>query len=95
MNDHLIGIQHIANYLLYFLNKREKFDYVEHLKLKEPLDCIEEVLVHTAVSMGKFIKRRDLSAGGYNIMPDIDTAAYHFVKLFRTGELGKFILDDI
>ncbi|KAF6201736.1 hypothetical protein GE061_004131 [Apolygus lucorum] len=94
MNDHLVGIRHIADYLLYFLNRRGDFEYVHHLGLSSPLDSIEEVLINSAVNMGKTLKRKN-AEGGYTIVPDIDAAAYNFVKLFRTGALGKFLLDEV
>uniref|UniRef100_A0A0A9X5H2 Mitochondrial GTPase 1 n=1 Tax=Lygus hesperus TaxID=30085 RepID=A0A0A9X5H2_LYGHE len=94
MNDHQVGIRHIADYLLYFLNRRGDFEYVRHLGLSSPLDNVEELLVESAVNMGKTLKRKNVE-GGYTMIPDIETAAYHFVKLFRTGALGKFILDDV
>ncbi|BES98310.1 Hypothetical protein NTJ_11125 [Nesidiocoris tenuis] len=94
MLDHLVGIRNIADYLLYFLNKRQCFTYVEKLNLKEPTDSIDFLLVSAAISSGKTVKRRDMATGGYTTVPDLDRAATTFVSMFRSGEFGKFLLDD-
>ncbi|XP_061399215.1 mitochondrial GTPase 1 [Musca vetustissima] len=90
--DHLVGEDLIADYLLYWLNKNECFEYVPLMGLEQPSDSISEVLVACANKLGvqRKIKRTD---GQIIIMPDILHSARHFIKLFRTKALGLLNLD--
>lgn len=90
--DHLVGEDLIADYLLYWLNKHERFEYVPLMGLEQPTDDISELLVTCANKMGvqRKVKRSD---GQILMMPDILQASLYFIKLFRTKALGKFILD--
>ncbi|GBP78953.1 Mitochondrial GTPase 1 [Eumeta japonica] len=42
LQDHMVGEEAIADYLLYFLNKHGKFKYVEYMGLQEPCDDINK-----------------------------------------------------
>uniref|UniRef100_A0A6V7IVC0 Mitochondrial GTPase 1 n=1 Tax=Bracon brevicornis TaxID=1563983 RepID=A0A6V7IVC0_9HYME len=92
LQDHLVGPTIIADYLLYWLNKNEKFEYAEKLGLNGPTDDILELLTISAVKMGreKKIKRHD----GLVTRPDFTYAAEHFLRIFRNGELGPVCLDN-
>ncbi|XP_055373838.1 mitochondrial GTPase 1 [Condylostylus longicornis] len=93
--DHLVGYEIIADYLLYWLNKHENFAYVDLMHLKNgPTDKIEEVLISGAVSMQKFKKIRNYE-GRHIILPDTQYAAQYFIKNFRIGKFGKVNLDSI
>lgn len=50
MNDDHIGLDLIADYALYFLNKCKNFSYVDVFNLKQPSDNISEVLFHIAIN---------------------------------------------
>ncbi|XP_011306171.1 mitochondrial GTPase 1-like isoform X3 [Fopius arisanus] len=93
LQDHLVGPQVIADYLLFWLNKNQRFDYVEKLGLQAPTDDILQLLTISAVKMGKSkkIKRFD---GQLIVRPDFNFAAEHFLRVFRTGELGGVCLDN-
>lgn len=93
LQDHLVGHAVIADYLLYWLNKNGQFNYVEFMNLPRPTDSIEEVLVSGAKMLNKTqkIKKYD---GSLVIRPHFEAAAVHFLKAFRTGDLGKFNLDN-
>lgn len=93
MQDHLVGMTNIADYLLYWLNKNEHFSYVKELGLKEPCDDITEVLTVSALSQNLYIKMKDPSSGQIVRRPDLEISAYRFVTLFRKGKLGQFVLD--
>lgn len=43
LQDHLVGEEAIADYLLYWLNSHGKFEYVDYMGLKEPCDDINRV----------------------------------------------------
>ncbi|KNC21398.1 hypothetical protein FF38_12590 [Lucilia cuprina] len=90
--DHLVGEDLIADYLLYWLNRHERYEYVPLMGLEKPTDNISEVLVSCANKMGvqRKVKRSD---GQILVMPDILNSARHFIKLFRTKALGACNLD--
>uniref|UniRef100_A0A3Q3MDY1 Mitochondrial ribosome-associated GTPase 1 n=1 Tax=Labrus bergylta TaxID=56723 RepID=A0A3Q3MDY1_9LABR len=91
--DHLVGEDIIADYLLYSLNRLEKF-YVEKYDLQEPSDDIQNVLKRIAVKLGK--TQRVKAITGVNItvtVPNYTAAAYDFIRAFRKGELGQVMLD--
>lgn len=92
IQDHLVGETIIADYLLYWLNKNEYFDYVDVLELNRRSDDILEVLSTIAVKNQRLLKFRDTS-GSYVQRPDLEMAAKIMIKKFRTGELGKILLD--
>ncbi|XP_028825791.1 mitochondrial ribosome-associated GTPase 1 isoform X1 [Denticeps clupeoides] len=93
--DHLVGEDVIADYLLFTLNRLEKFSYVERYGLDEPSDDIQYVLKHIAVKLGKTQRVKAITGVG-NItitVPNYTAAAYDFIRMFRKGELGKVTLD--
>ncbi|XP_072138163.1 mitochondrial ribosome-associated GTPase 1 isoform X3 [Mobula birostris] len=93
--DHLVGEEVIADYLLFTLNKHQKFDYVERYQLGEPCDDLQTVLKKIAVKLGKTQKVKAITGvGNVNIlMPNYSAAAYDFIRTFRKGDLGKVMLD--
>ncbi|XP_062319734.1 mitochondrial ribosome-associated GTPase 1 [Osmerus eperlanus] len=93
--DHLVGEDVIADYLLFSLNRLEKFGYVEKYDLSEPSDDIQQVLKRIAVKLGKTQRVKALTGVG-NItitIPNYTAAAYDFIRTFRKGELGRVMLD--
>lgn len=94
IQDHLVGVCVIADFLLFMLNKLERFQYVKVFNLKEASDNILEVLTQIAVNRGLMNKFRDLVSGSYVQRPDMDTAASIMIRAFRNGELGKIVLDE-
>ncbi|XP_064173045.1 mitochondrial ribosome-associated GTPase 1 isoform X1 [Anguilla rostrata] len=93
--DHLVGEDIMADYLLYSLNRLEKFSYVDQYDLGEPSDDVQHVLKRIAVKLGKTQRVKAITGVG-NItitMPNYTAAAYHFIRAFRRGELGRVTLD--
>ncbi|XP_014214576.1 mitochondrial GTPase 1 isoform X1 [Copidosoma floridanum] len=90
--DHLVGPQVMSDYLLFWLNKNHRLDYVEKLGLQGPTDDINEVLIQIAVKLKKIIKLKNFD-GQLVTKPDLNFAAEHFLKCFRTGKLGQYCLD--
>lgn len=93
--DHLVGEDVIADYLLFTLNRLERFSYVERYDLQEPCDNIEQVLKRIAIKLGKTQRVKAITGVG-NItitVPNYTAAAYDFIRAFRKGELGKVMLD--
>lgn len=90
--DHLIGHQILADYLLFWLNKNHRFEYVEKLSLAGPTDDVIELLIQIAVKLRRVKKLRHFD-GSYIYRPDLHHAAEHFLRTFRSGELGLYCLD--
>lgn len=90
--DHLVGEDIIADYLLFWLNKHSRFDYVPLLGLDAPSDDVCEVLLKYAEKLGVQRKVRQ-SDGRVLLMPDILLSARNFIKLFRRKQLGLINLD--
>ncbi|CAB3361758.1 Hypothetical predicted protein [Cloeon dipterum] len=91
IKDHLIGIEVIADYLLYTLNKHGNFKYVEMMGLEGPTDNIGTLLTKGAMKMDKYEKRR--SHEGYINRPHLSAAAEIFVRAFRDNKFGPVMLD--
>ncbi|KAL4713037.1 hypothetical protein ACJJTC_001091 [Scirpophaga incertulas] len=92
LQDHLVGEETIADYLLFWLNKHGKFRYVEYMGLDEPSDDITKVLIAGAVKFNRIRKSRDFD-GRVRSVPDLLEVARTMIKAFRTGELGRTLLD--
>ncbi|XP_020280079.1 mitochondrial GTPase 1 [Pseudomyrmex gracilis] len=92
IQDNIIGIEMLADYLLYWLNRNSRFEYVEKFGLQEPNDNVTYVLTYIAAKLGKTktIKYHD----GLQKMPDLHSAADCFISSFRKGELGRYCLDN-
>ncbi|KAM3837056.1 mitochondrial ribosome-associated GTPase 1 isoform 4-T6 [Vipera latastei] len=54
--DHLVGVETIADYLLYVLNQQQQFSYVERYGLSGPCDEVGSVLKSIARHLGKVQK---------------------------------------
>lgn len=92
--DHLVGERIIADYILYWLNKHEHFEYVKYFKMENPSDNILEVLSHISKVTGKTLKIRDLATNMYMVRPDLDSASQEFIRAFRVGNLGRIMMDE-
>ncbi|NXF38603.1 MTG1 GTPase, partial [Nyctibius bracteatus] len=95
IRDHLVGEDIMADYLLYTLNKRQQFGYVQRYGLAEACDAIEPVLRRVALAQGRTQKVKVLTGtGNVNVtMLNYPAAAYEFLRDFRAGRLGRVTLD--
>ncbi|KAM7101998.1 mitochondrial ribosome-associated GTPase 1 [Ciconia maguari] len=93
--DHLVGEDIMADYLLYTLNKRQQFRYVQRYGLAKACDDIEPVLRRVALAQGRTQKVKVLTGtGNVNVtMLSYPAAAYEFLRDFRAGHLGRVTLD--
>lgn len=89
----LIESDILADFLLYCLNRKGNFSYVDYLGLNEPCDDIRIVLLKTAVNLKKTftVKAYD---GERKLRPNIEAAANYFIRAFRKGQFGKLLLDE-
>lgn len=92
--DHLVGEEIIADFILFYMNKHEKFRYVEHLGLSKATDNIMEVLVFIAAKFKKTMRFRQITDKTAMQVPDTKFAAQHFISEFRTGKFGKICMDE-
>lgn len=74
-----------ADYLLFWLNRKQEYKYAFQCGLAAPSNNIIEVLAYYA-------RKRDLMIDG---KPNVRDAAEHFVRMFNKGQLGKIILEDL
>jgi len=95
LKDQSVGIENVVDYMLYYLNKRGMFEYVNAFGLDEPTDDVYVLLINIAKSLRLIKKTRVFtSGGGYKQRWDTLEAANHFVRNFRAGDFGLFMLDD-
>jgi len=89
-----VGHVPIADYILYFLNDRRNFTYVDHFELEEPMDEIRDLLFKIAVKDKLFTQSKDINTGKMKYYPNFDACARRFYTAFRKGHLGRTFLDD-
>ncbi|XP_060066078.1 mitochondrial ribosome-associated GTPase 1-like [Ylistrum balloti] len=94
MPDHYVGEEYIVDYMLYWMNKQQKFYYVKYFELQEPIDDVMPFLKHVALKKKLIKKIKSTETRQLVHIPDFSAAADIVLKLFRKGELGKFMLDD-
>jgi ribosome biogenesis GTPase A len=82
--DTIPGITLLADYILFQLNKRRMYKYLDFCGLSGPSNDIEVVIDSLA---------RHINDGSHRI--DHHGSYYKFVQSFREGRLGKICLDDI
>lgn len=92
LQDHVVGSEMLADYLLFWLNKNDRFEYVEKLGLSGPNDDIMYVLTYIAAKFKKTMRMKTLDSRIVTT-PNLKFAADHFISLFRKGELGSYCLD--
>lgn len=93
LKDHLVGVETVADYMLFWLNKHSHFKYVKHFGMNEPTDDIYLLLTHVAKENNLILKTRSMS-GGYVFRPHFSRAAELVLRDFRSGCLGKVNLDE-
>ena len=94
LKDEQVGLLDIADYLLYQLNKNHVFDYVEYMGLEEPHDQIWEMLTISAEAKGQFrMLSKAMTGEDPREVPCIQSASLNFIRAFRSGAIGKLILD--
>jgi len=96
LKDADIGLDVIVDYLLYYFNKRGMFEYVPLFELEEPTDNVYDLLLGIAKRSGLTHRIRDPTSmiGKRRLRYNTFQAAEVFLKHYRKGDLGRFILDD-
>lgn len=91
--DKEVGIELIADYLLFWLNKNGHFKYIDYFGIENPSDNISELLALFAVHNGLMIKGKNVD-GKWIYRPNMNLAALGFVEAFRRGLFGRITLDE-
>ncbi|KAL8613307.1 hypothetical protein ACOMHN_052547 [Nucella lapillus] len=92
--DHLVGEENLVDYLLFWMNKRGHFGYVDLFGLEEPEDSVMVFLTKVAQKQKKVFRVKDVATNTFVMKPDLNAAALNVLKAFRTGQLGHVMLDD-
>ena len=97
--SHLVGVEDIADYLLFWLNTHENFSYLDLYNIKQPTDDILEFLSYVAAHKRITIKARSrVYMTDQDQVPkyrlDLHGAAESVIRDFRLGLFGKVLLDD-
>ena len=92
--DHIVGEVNVADYILFWMNSRENFQYVEHFGLSDASDNILDILARIAIDNKMISKVRSVVTNEYVYRPDNVSAARLLISAFRNGKLGQFVLDD-
>ncbi|GAB1606297.1 mitochondrial ribosome-associated GTPase 1-like [Argonauta hians] len=95
LQDHLVGEDVIADYLLYWFNKYNNLRYVSEFEMDRPTDDILDFLSHVALKNKKIarVTSMDPSKGRTVYKPDFNAAASLVLRKFRSGSLGPVMLD--
>ena len=56
LRDENVGLEAIADYVLFKLNQNSIFDYVEQLELDQPYDDVKEMLTNFAIKKNMYRK---------------------------------------
>lgn len=95
INDKVLNPEHLAKYLLSYLNDREDFFYSTHFGLdnckisstKELVEYMREARRQTQLETNPHVEP-DVNKYSDNVL------LWHFIKLFRIGKLGRIMFDD-
>lgn len=92
LQDHMVGIEMIADYILFTLNRMNKLWYADFYSLSDPCDDVDSVLADIARKYGKTRKLRTYEGSRREVL-DLNAAASIFVRDFRNGVLGRISVD--
>jgi len=85
MKDEAVGLENLSDYLLFWLNKHRRFEYVDYMELLEPVDDYRVLLAKSAATKKWFCQRRDPMTG-LLILSTNFRYIIHKYKNFRTAE---------
>ncbi|CAG9765640.1 unnamed protein product [Ceutorhynchus assimilis] len=93
IQDHFVGETIIADYLLFWLNTHNHFEYVKYFQMDKPCDDILQLLAHICKIHKKILRIRT-PLNEYVVKPHLDAGAQILLKAFRDASLGKYMLDE-
>ena len=86
VKDTIIAPVTLADYLLFRLNLHDPQLYTEYMPDGQPTNDVSHLLMAVAQKIGR------LGRGGE---PDVDGAALWLIQRWRSGVLGRFMLDEV
>ncbi|EDO08660.2 ribosome biogenesis GTPase family protein [Babesia bovis T2Bo] len=84
VNDHRAGVDYIADYILYRLNRNRMFKYVDILGMQGPTDDVTEIMEH----ISQIAERK------YGTIEPSNCYRI-FINQFRLGRFGRICMDDL
>lgn len=63
LNDDVIGKEFIADYILWWMNKHQLFNYLDYMGLEEPCDNVRILLTKYCVKNNMFLRMRSTEGG--------------------------------
>lgn len=93
LQDHLVGVVNIADYILFHMNRGGNYRYVDFFGLDEPSDDITMLLAKAAIKKKNYRRSFDVSTNSFRMFPNIDDTAKSFIQQFRKGNFGCVMFD--
>ncbi|KAF7494708.1 Mitochondrial GTPase 1 [Sarcoptes scabiei] len=91
--DRVVGMELIADYLLFWMNQNSIDDYLDFFGLQKPTDNIVEALTYGAIKNNNFRSFYNIDKGQTEKVPNLEQMAESFVLNFRKGNLSTIPLD--
>lgn len=86
VSDVAAGELYVADYVLWELNRRKMYHYVHVLNLTKPTNDVRILGAHIAQEM------KIMNSESY---PDFKAGVLYFLRLFRNGHFGHFLMDEL
>jgi ribosome biogenesis GTPase A len=99
-NDSLTSLINVVDYLLFRMNNSKMIEiYPQVLGLNEPIDDVHQLVAHVCKRQKLYRNPRNrlvlLSSDPNKIHLDEEEGCRCILELYRSGSLGKLVLDDI
>ena len=95
ISDEVVGPELIADYMLYWWNKREDYSkYLDYFDAARPTNDIIELLTYGALKYKIFRQINCQETGQQRTIPDFHTLSCKFLMDLRRGKFGPLLLDD-
>lgn len=94
LTDKIVDVVELAEYLLEYLNSHNMTSYTIDFGMEKPANCLAELVGYGAIRFDKMIRLKNTD-NKESFTPDVNAICWQFIKLFRKGNLGKVMLDNI
>ena len=102
INEGVIGVKELADYVLYILNKKKSYGYLKFIGLDNPCDNIDTILDSLSKNASFLKKNPNIITKEFDPIKnkseyifDEYYASKLFLSLYQNGKLDKTILDEI
>lgn len=90
----LVGPEKIIDYMLYWFNKHNNFDYVKYCGIREQTDNYLDLLAQVALTRHLLIPVKNPVTGKLAYRCNFEKTAEQLLREFQNGHFGKVMLDD-